>query len=64
MSELLKDKDSDNTAMEWLFARAREYPLLTAQEEQAAIQSYKSESNQSSSSATLGDLLKEQMKSD
>ena len=35
-----------------------------AHEEQQAIQSYKSESSQTSSSATLGDLLKEQMKSD
>ena len=35
-----------------------------AQEEQQAIQSYKTESGQTSSSATLGDLLKEQMKSD
>jgi small subunit ribosomal protein S1 len=33
-----------------------------AQEEAQAIQSYKSESSQKSSSATLGDLLKEQMK--
>ena len=35
-----------------------------AQEEQQAIQTYKTESAQTSSSATLGDLLKEQMKSD
>jgi small subunit ribosomal protein S1 len=35
-----------------------------AHEEQQAIKEYKSESSQSSSSATLGDLLKEQMKSD
>jgi small subunit ribosomal protein S1 len=35
-----------------------------AHEEQEAIQSYKTESSQSSSSATLGDLLKEQMQSD
>jgi small subunit ribosomal protein S1 len=35
-----------------------------AHEEQQAIQTYKSESSQTSSSATLGDLLKEQMKSD
>jgi small subunit ribosomal protein S1 len=34
-----------------------------AQEEAQAIQSYKTESSQTSSSATLGDLLKEQMKS-
>jgi small subunit ribosomal protein S1 len=35
-----------------------------AHEEQQAIQSYKSDASQTSSSATLGDLLKEQMKSD
>jgi small subunit ribosomal protein S1 len=35
-----------------------------AHEEQEAIQTYKTESSQTSSSATLGDLLKEQMKSD
>jgi small subunit ribosomal protein S1 len=35
-----------------------------AHEEQQAIQSYRTESSQTSSSATLGDLLKEQMKSD
>ena len=35
-----------------------------AQEEAQAVQSYKTESSQSSSSATLGDLLKEQMKPD
>jgi small subunit ribosomal protein S1 len=35
-----------------------------AQEEAQAIQSYKTESSQTSSSATLGDLLKEQMKTD
>jgi small subunit ribosomal protein S1 len=33
-----------------------------AQEEAQAIQTYKTESSQGSSSATLGDLLKEQMK--
>ena len=35
-----------------------------AQEEAQAIQNYKSESGQSSSSTTLGDLLKEQMTPD
>jgi small subunit ribosomal protein S1 len=35
-----------------------------AQEEAQAIQTYKTESSQGSSSATLGDLLKEQMKPD
>jgi len=35
-----------------------------AEEEQQAIHAYKTESSQSSSSATLGDLLKEQMKSE
>jgi small subunit ribosomal protein S1 len=35
-----------------------------AHEEQQAVQTYKSESSQISSSATLGDLLKEQMKSE
>ena len=35
-----------------------------AHEEAQAIQSYKTESSQTSSSATLGDLLKEQMKPD
>jgi small subunit ribosomal protein S1 len=35
-----------------------------AQEEAQAIQTYKTESSQTSSSATLGDLLKEQMKPD
>jgi small subunit ribosomal protein S1 len=35
-----------------------------AHEEQQAIQSYKTESSQKASSATLGDLLKEQMKSE
>ena len=35
-----------------------------AHEERQAVQNYKSESSQSSSSATLGDLLKEQMGSD
>jgi small subunit ribosomal protein S1 len=35
-----------------------------AHEEQQAVQSYRTESSQTSSSATLGDLLKEQMKSD
>jgi small subunit ribosomal protein S1 len=35
-----------------------------AEEEQQAMASYRAESNQTSSSATLGDLLKEQMKSE
>ncbi len=35
-----------------------------AHEEQQAMENYKSESSQTSSSTTLGDLLKEQMKSD
>jgi small subunit ribosomal protein S1 len=35
-----------------------------AEEEQQAMASYRSESSQTSSSATLGDLLKEQMKSE
>jgi small subunit ribosomal protein S1 len=35
-----------------------------AEEEQQAMQSYRSESSQTSSTATLGDLLKEQMKSE
>jgi small subunit ribosomal protein S1 len=35
-----------------------------AEEEQQAMLSYRTESNQTSSAATLGDLLKEQMKSD
>ena len=34
------------------------------EEEQQAMLSYRQESSQTSSSATLGDLLKEQMKSD
>jgi small subunit ribosomal protein S1 len=35
-----------------------------AQEEQQAMHAYQADSGQTSSSATLGDLLKEQMKSD
>ena len=35
-----------------------------AQEEQQAMESYKSETGQTSSSTTLGDLLKEQMNTD
>jgi small subunit ribosomal protein S1 len=35
-----------------------------AEEVQQAMLSYRTESNQTSSAATLGDLLKEQMKSD
>ncbi len=36
MTELLKD--NDDAALDWLFAKARKYPLLTAEEEQAIDQ--------------------------